>query len=366
MAVQWQWQSDNKPWDATDPTAASWISYSPDENFLIEQAYLSIPRESVLIRNYYVVDVQNMIQYVQISPVNQRPIRRLDNNQIINEKSVRKKRFVFDDNENYFFQPFETNVKFGSLMIQGWRRNFTKSHRPNGEENPKDIVNAAIQGIEQEGLTNAEFRKEATEICDELRKVSNCKNLLDIKKCAVHLYTRNGILSNFTNKALRETDKRVYQNTLGPFCYLIYSYLCLRNSFGVNPYQGTVYRGAWLQPRMIGRFQKEMKNGTQFLTWLGFTSTTKSCAVADMFGGNTLFEIFLSDEDYFTSQGIDISHLSQMPDEEEVLLPPGFQFEISEIQIQQPTIEKQYPHYIIRLRPRQTRNILSENNANDE
>jgi hypothetical protein len=298
-----------------------------------------------------------MVQYVKISPVNQRPIRRLNNDQINDEIAVRKKRFVVDDNGNYFFPPFETNAKFGLSMIHQWYKNFTKTHRSNGEVREKDIVDAAIQGIEQEGLRNVEFRNEAAEICDELRKVRDCGNPLDIKKCAVHLYTRNGILSNLINKALRESDKRIYQNTLGPFCYLIYSYLCLRNSFGVNPYRGTVYRGAWLQPGMIGRFQKEMKNGAEFLTWLGFTSTTKNRAVADIFSGNTLFEILLSHEDYFTSQGIDISHLSKMPDEEEVLLPPGFQFEIFDIQTLEPTAEKPYPHYLMQLILRQLHHI---------
>lgn len=193
------------------------------------------------------------------------------------------------------------DIKFRSLMIQEWHKNFIERHRENGRISEKDIVDAAIKGIEQEGLKRVEFRKEAAEICDELRKVRNCGNKLDIKKCAVYLYTRPGIFPNFINKALRENDRRVYQNTLGPFCYLLYSYLCLRETFGVHSYQGTVYRGAWLQPGMIGRFQKEMKQKGKFLSWLSFTSTTKNRKVADIYSGNTLFEISLSDEDYFTS-----------------------------------------------------------------
>lgn len=355
MVAQWQWQSDNKPWNIADSIEASWTSYLPEENSLIEQAYLSASSKPVVIRNYYVVDFQKMVQYVEIAPTHQRSIRRLSNYQTIDDVHMRKNRFVFSDNETCFFQPFEVNVKVGSLMVHKWHKQFIESHRRNGRVTEKDIVDAAIQGIEQEGLRKVEFKKEATEICDELRKVRNCGNKLDIKKCAVRLYTGNGMLPSLVNKALREDNRRVYQNSLGPFCYLIYSYLSLRDSFDIYPYRGTVYRGARLQPGMIGRFQKKMKEKKGSLTWVSFTSTTKNRMVADIFSGNTLFEILLSDDDYFTSQGIDISHLSKMPDEEEVLLPPGFQFDIVDIQTFEPTINKPFIHYLIQLLPRQLR-----------
>ncbi len=87
--------------------------------------------------------------------------------------------------------------------------------------------------------------------------------------------------------------------------------------------------------------------------------------MANIFSGNTLFEILLSGEDYFTSQGVDISHLSKIPDEEEVLLKPGFQFEIVDVQTLEPTTEKPFPHYHIQLLPRQLHNTLPANNEHD-
>ncbi|CAF4844368.1 unnamed protein product [Rotaria sp. Silwood1] len=218
------------------------------------------------------------IQYVQGAPAKQRRIRRLSNIQHINKKHVRQDRFVFSRDYDHFFESFETDTKFNSLMIQQWHRNFIANHRADGE--------------------------------------------------------------------------RIYRDTLGPYCYLLYSYLCLRSPFGIDFHRGTVHPGAWLHPGMIGRFQKEMKNGDNYLTWLGFTSTTKKYDVAQSFHGNTLFEILLSDTDHFTCQGIDISALSKFP-HEEVLLLSGFQFEIVDVKSFDPTEEKQFPHFHIQIIPRQ-------------
>jgi hypothetical protein len=100
---QWQWQSDSKPWDIIDPIKASWTSYSPEENLLIEQAYRSAPPKSIIIRNYYVIDLQKMVQYAEIAPTHQRSIRRLSNNQAMDEIYIRENRFVFSDNQTFFF-----------------------------------------------------------------------------------------------------------------------------------------------------------------------------------------------------------------------------------------------------------------------
>ncbi|CAF3091475.1 unnamed protein product [Rotaria sp. Silwood2] len=359
MTAQWQWRSDGKPWDIIDLEKASWTSYSPEENSLIEQAYGSSSPKPIVIRNYYVIDVQKRIQYVQNASGNQRPIRRLSNVQHINEKHIRQNRFVFPDDHDHFFEPFEIDTKFGSLIIQEWHKNFIACHRGDREVSEKDIVDAAIKGIEEEGLKNVEFIPETKIICDALRDVRDCENKVGIKQRAAYLYTRCGFLYKLVNQALRERDKRIYRDTLGPYCYLLYSYLCLRPPFDVDFYRGTVYRGAWLHPGMIGRFQKEMKQGKKFLTWLGFTSTTKSTAVADTFTGNTVFEILLSNTDHFTCQGVDISNFSSIPDEEEVLLPSGFQFEIVDVKSLEPTKDRQFPHFRIQILPRQCDSVVT-------
>ncbi|CAF1184212.1 unnamed protein product [Rotaria sp. Silwood1] len=358
MAAQWQWQSDTKPCDVADPEKVSWTSYAPEENFLIEQAYCSSSSEPIVIYDYYVIDIQKQIQYVQNAPTHQRPIRRLSNVQNMNDEHIRQNRFIFSGDHDHFFQPFETDIKFGSLMIQEWHKHFIECHQGDVNVSEKDIVDAAIKGIEEEGSKNIEFSGETKIICNELRKVRNCENKVNRKECAVKLYTRPGFLYKLVNRALRERDRRIYRDTLGPYCYLLYSYLCLRSPFGIDFYRGTVYRGARLHPGMIGRFQKEMKQGDKFLTWLGFTSTTKSSAVANEFTGNTLFEILLTDTDHFTCQGVDISKLSHFPNEEEVLLPSGFQFQIVDVKPLEPTKNKPYPCFHIQILPRQCDSVV--------
>ncbi|CAF4671515.1 unnamed protein product, partial [Rotaria sp. Silwood2] len=135
-----------------------------------------------------------------------------------------------------------------TLCVQEWHKNFITCHRADGKLSEKDIIDAAIKGIEEEGLKNVEFSKESKTICDELHKVRNCENKVEIKQCAVRLYTHNGLLCKLVNQALRKNDKRIYRDTLGPYCYLLYSYLCLRSPFGIDFHRGTVYRGAWLHP----------------------------------------------------------------------------------------------------------------------
>ncbi|CAF1474809.1 unnamed protein product [Rotaria sordida] len=153
MTAQWQWQSDTKPWDLENPEEVSWTSYLPEESSLIEAAYCSSSPKPILIRNYYVIDVQKRIQYVQGAPTKQRPIRRLSNIQHINKKHIRQNRFVFPADYDHFFEPFEINAKFDSLMIQEWHRNFVACHREDGKVSEKDIVDAAIKGIEEEEPT---------------------------------------------------------------------------------------------------------------------------------------------------------------------------------------------------------------------
>ncbi|UJR38842.1 hypothetical protein I4U23_031507 [Adineta vaga] len=53
---------------------------------------------------------------------------------------------------------------------------------------------------------------------------------------------------------------------------------------------------------------------------IGFTSTSKSIDMVKGFGENVIFNMDLN-----------ISHLSEMKDEEEVLLPAGFKFIVTEI-----------------------------------
>jgi hypothetical protein len=65
--------------------------------------------------------------------------------------------------------------------------------------------------------------------------------------------------------------------------------------------------------------------------WPAFTSTTKDPAVAEMYGANTLCIITLKSDSFI--HGRDISDISHMRDEEELLLSIGFMFQVKEVHI---------------------------------
>ncbi len=79
-------------------------------------------------------------------------------------------------------------------------------------------------------------------------------------------------------------------------------------------YEGIVVRGTDLSPRVLAEYEAGM-----IVTEDGFTSTTTSRAVATEFGDNVLFKVF-------SVTGRDISSMSVLPHEQEVLFPSGSRF----------------------------------------
>jgi hypothetical protein len=130
------------------------------------------------------------------------------------------------------------------------------------------------------------------------------------------------------NQALRNDDES-QSETLGPFCYLLTVYLYDRQT---PVYKETVFRGCQLESSTIDEY-RQVKKQQQRVKWLGFTSTSKSINVAQQFHCNVIFKIDLSQfKDRFQyGRPVDIANLSEMPQEEEVLLPAGFNFIVEEV-----------------------------------
>jgi hypothetical protein len=74
--------------------------------------------------------------------------------------------------------------------------------------------------------------------------------------------------------------------------------------------------------------------GERPVKWLGFTSTSKTREVAEAFGCNVVFNIDLSqfNDRFRYNRPVDISHLSEKFDEDEVLLPAGFTFIVNKVE----------------------------------
>lgn len=352
--VTWQWRSDNNPcdWDTVDP---QWTSYPADDSDRIEEAYLSPVRLRVIVQDYYCIDVVKCLQFVENHPVIQRPIRRSFNGE--HQRETCRSRFYEIDGK--YFPTFAMGRKVRSLLPDSWQNDFTRC-RPNYSK--RDVVEAAIAGIREEGEKLGRC-DQASKIIEHLQAARDNRDPDAVKQQVVRLYTGATFLYKFVNEVLREPDKHRYRDTVGPYCHLLRGYL-YQEAHQDKFHRGVVYRGAWLHPRMIDRYKEEISGKTDKfpLMWLGFTSTTKNREIAELFNGNTLFIIDLDDHPYFTSQGVDISDISKMPQEEEVLLPPGFQFQCTGVDTfdgkQDRTSEgamegKPYQHFEIYLRARQ-------------
>jgi hypothetical protein len=99
---------------------------------------------------------------------------------------------------------------------------------------------------------------------------------------------------------LREEDLSKV-DTLGPFCDLLWNSLSSEGLKSKYQFTGSVYRGATLEPEEIDAYRNSIKKAPK--EWLGFSSTSKARALAELYSGNTLFIINVPSQ----SQHLDIS-----------------------------------------------------------
>jgi hypothetical protein len=221
---------------------------------------------------------------------------------------------------------FEEKCYSGCHMIQKWRNDFFPK-RCQLKGNEEYVADAARSGLLDVGLQECVTQ-------NVLKRTNREFNLVKVKSrnkilmYCIRLYTRNVFVYRVVNEALRNNDE-TQSETLGPFCYLLTVYLYDNNT---PTYNGNVYRSCYFEQSIIDQYRQIM-NEQQRVKWLGFTSTSKSIKVAKGFGGNVIFNIDLTQftQSFSFNRPVDISHLSEMKDEEEVLLPAGFKFIVTEI-----------------------------------
>ncbi|CAF1411286.1 unnamed protein product [Adineta steineri] len=92
----------------------------------------------------------------------------------------------------------------------------------------------------------------------------------------------------------------------------------------------TVYRGANLSLSMIDVYKEAAKNSISY-RWSGFSSTSKSQEFAENFHTNTVFIMQLKKIYPREKKAIDISHYSELPEEEEILLRTGVEFTVENV-----------------------------------
>lgn len=310
--VEWMWKSNGDPWNSSQKD--EWRSYSDVETSIIEDAYQKNLAQA-LIDDYH-IDLKRSVQISNSNASNQRPVKRVGRDQSTSEPRLREERFMTNPIHPatpFAEQRFLLGV-FGELF-----KIFDVDHSAALTEPDKrqEVIQKAAEGIIIEGKLVGK-QKEAEWLAQQLLDVKDGTDL-EVWECCVHLYTMESFLYKKLNEYMRlcgdSTKMDLWKSkmaTFAPFAYLLQSY-CYKGT-GEKTY---IYRGANLSDDLIEQYRQ---NIGVYLTFPAFTSTSRNRAKAEQFG-NVLFIIHAR-----TSNGNDVSSLSDYPDEEEMLLTSDFAF----------------------------------------
>ena len=196
-------------------------------------------------------------------------------------------------------------------------------------------LEACAQGIIREGeLCGDHNEMEAAYMAAKIRQCIG-KPTNEASKLCINLYTKDSFLYRVLNEAMRAGNHSKLE-TLGPCCFLMRKY----DRFSQD-YLGTVYRGMLLKHDEIEIYKDSI---SQWKTWPAFASTSKDETVAKAFAAmldnetieeewsKTLFIIEISRSTYSLPRTFDIGHISQYPEEREILIPAGTSFQIISVE----------------------------------
>ncbi|CAF1341089.1 unnamed protein product [Adineta steineri] len=154
----------------------------------------------------------------------------------------------------------------------------------------------------------------------------------------LRIYSMETFLYSELNQFLCEGDHSKIE-IYGPFVRLLC--FCFEHPSLVEVHSITVYRGANLSLTMINIYKEAAKNSVSY-RWSGFSSTSKSQEFAENFHTNTVFIMQLKKIYSREKKAIDISHYSELPEEEEILLRTGVEFTVENVNYD----DEKKKHYI--------------------
>jgi len=304
----WMWKSNPNPYSKTEPE--QWTNYSEVECEVLEEAYQQKQKQFEL--DNYMVDIEHKIQTKKSETNKERPIRRILIDPTV--RHLREERFSIPQ------KPIksDSDKQHFSFIIAEWLLKYRKD-----KDDHPNWVEQAAKGVYLEGSKLGQYT-EAKYLAKRLREVKD-KQVPEIVRHCIHLYTKETFLYKLINKALREEDKSKV-DTLGAFCYYI-NLMNYTETFGKSFHTTTVYRGMTLTREDISDYKTSIG---KYKAWLAFNSTSKLREEAEVFG-NTLFVInFLAMSRH--GSGIDITKFSEYPYEEEVLLQTGTNFRVDKVE----------------------------------
>ena len=323
---QWLWKSNPNAWSSE--VDEEWQTYSDIEMSIIEEAFQRGDNEVPL--DDYIIDLKRLVQMKKIDLSKQRPIQRISD---VNLKCRREERFALpcDKDSSHSRKSFEDEGQFRSpKFVEEWIKR-------NPRIRTREHIKKAAQGILDEGRLLGKF-VESQWLANQLHAVEK-KSWDEIARCCLYIYTRECFLYKLLNKTLREEDLSKI-DTLGPFCDLLWNSLSSDGLKSKYRFTGLVYRGATLTLEEIEAYQNSI--GKSAKEWLSFSSTSKTRSLAEIYSGNTLFIIKVPSQ----SQHLDISTISNFPDEEEVLLGASTSFQTENVTYDEET-KKHHIHLTI-------------------
>ncbi|CAF2144753.1 unnamed protein product [Rotaria magnacalcarata] len=316
--VKWMWQSNSNPWSKSEP--AEWSYYSDVGSLIIEGAYLN-NQTGVLLDGYF-IDFKHKVQIDSSDANKQRPVKRLMRKR--EDQRLREERFMFDPISPK--RPFGGEYGWISPLILQLRKDLClkKMELPSKDERIVQIlVEKAVLGIIEEGKQIGK-QQEAEKLAKLLGEKKD-KGMKEVWKCCAYIYSLESFLYKKLNEVMRligdDEQEQVWRSkvhTLGPFCLLLWD-----DPFNtVMKTEKILYRGANLTNQQIATYEEMAACPEEHRSFQAFTSCSRNREKAEQFG-NTLFIM----EILFTFI-MDISELSEYPDEEEELITPGVCFNV--------------------------------------
>ena len=332
--VQWYWNSADDPFKSQ-----KWQKYSLSDTKIIEEGYKK--HKEIIEIDSYLINTVNLFQ-VNKRTSNVRPIKRE-----VQKSSIRQDRFniklpspITVEDENSDFDILKdldelTNSDGFNYLFHEFLA-FAKGKR--SENAACNFYNKFIEILEEGIIAHCMYTNQleielnkAKVMIQKLRELVKLKNFSMIQLQIIHMYTEESFLYKEINKCLRKENLQNFKN-LGFYSHFLNKILsnCMEKfKFKEN----VVFRGVQLDPSEIEEYEKIFKSDYPVFRCNYFLSASKDINVAKIYG-NVIFHI-----DFFDSFGIDISKISNIPDEEEVLMQLGSLFQIKGFKKEENEIE---------------------------
>ena len=366
MKGRWQWKSNQDPWSTLEEP--QWTSYPLASNYLIEKAYYDKEKE-IDLNNGYIISIQHMLQRQKGRDSIQRPIRRIEWMEDIEEIGRSERYFetelpkIKNKTINNVFGSLTDFVNFFSKRspeILAFTEQFNQIEKSNDPNSLKDQIIPNLVEVFKEEMLKPTFEQLSNSSLSKVQKKmlskrkEECEEFVDRFRQGfssfenfygeiLKAYTMSTRLYENLNQHLRN-ENWVEINKLLPYALcLCKAFFHLKNNQKSHQESGSMilYRGCTFDNKSISSYNIEK---VKSFSWNAITSTTKKREIAEefMYGNQdiqkekypVMFIIEMpstqetQNSEYL--QWVDIHKYSVKPREDEIIFPPGSVFELED------------------------------------